>query len=292
MKRPLTLASLLLACQLAAARQPAPVEPPTGMTGNPAEQERPPRTVRAQVAADREPALTVNEPMYFVVGGKDGDPDTTARFQLSLKYRIFDREGDLARRLPFLRGLHFGYTQTSLWNLSADSAPFDDTSYRPSFFWEWGDMVETGRFGGFVRFGYEHESNGQGGAESRSIDTLFVMPAFSMDLFDRELLFTPKLYTYVAKGEYNEDIEDYRGYADLILRYGNDDSWVVQALYRQGTEGHRSGQIDLSIPLRRRIFARTGAYVYFQAFKGYGESLAAYNQESELGARIGIAFVR
>lgn len=48
----------------------------------------PPPSSLVEALADRpEPDLTVNEPMYFIVGN---DGDTKARFQLSLKYRILD----------------------------------------------------------------------------------------------------------------------------------------------------------------------------------------------------------
>ena len=83
-------------------------------------------------AAD-EPALSANEPMYFVVGGGGG---ATARFQLSFKYRLFDPDSHPVQWIPFLSRLHFGYTQTSIWDLGANSSPFRDTSYRPSLFWQ------------------------------------------------------------------------------------------------------------------------------------------------------------
>jgi hypothetical protein len=58
-----------------------------------------------------EPALSVNEPMYFVIGGSGG---ATARFQFSFKYRLFDPDSLPVSWLPPLAGLHFGYTQTSI----------------------------------------------------------------------------------------------------------------------------------------------------------------------------------
>lgn len=57
----------------------------------------------------RETALSSHEPMYFVAGSRG---NTTARFQLSFKYRLFDPDG-WAADFPWvglLTGLHFGYT--------------------------------------------------------------------------------------------------------------------------------------------------------------------------------------
>ena len=70
-----------------------------------------------------EPPLSENEPIYFSVGTRG---DTTARFQLSFKYRLFDRQLGWGRDWPWLAGLHFAYTQTSIWNLSESSKPFLD----------------------------------------------------------------------------------------------------------------------------------------------------------------------
>ena len=67
--------------------------------------------------------------MYFVVGGNGG---LSARFQLSFKYRLFDSDSLPVAWLPQLGNLYFGYTQNSLWDLGANSAPFRDTSYRPA----------------------------------------------------------------------------------------------------------------------------------------------------------------
>lgn len=241
-----------------------------------------------EALADRQgPALTVNEPMYFIVGN---DGDTKARFQLSLKYRILDESSGIVQTLPWLKNLHFGYTQTSLWNLSEDSAPFEDSSYRPSLFWEWGRMRGPDHTS-FLRLGYEHESNGQAGGISRSIDTLFFMPGLVTRVSGRDLVFAPKLYTYLDRSD-NLDIADYRGYGDFIVRYGNDNSTVIQLMYRYGKSGRHTTQLDLSIPIRERIFARTGAFFYVQAFDGYGETLRSYDRRTSWTIRAGLAIVR
>lgn len=249
-----------------------------------------PPTVREAQLQSEEPALTVHEPMYLIAGGRDGD-DVRARFQLSLKYRLFDAESQIVQAMPWASQLHFAYTQTSLWNWSEDSAPFEDSSYRPSLFWQFGRLFGQDR-AGLMILGYEHASNGRAGDTSRSIDTLFITPGFAGQAFGREIIFLPKFYAYLNKGSHNRDIHHYRGYGDFIVRYGNDDSWVTQVMYRRGTGGYNTVQVDLSIPVRPRIFARTGAYIYLQAFEGYGESLLGYDQRTGLSLRAGLAVVR
>lgn len=244
--------------------------------------------VRETMASDDEPALTVHEPMYFIAGGRGG---AKARFQLSLKYRLFDRESAPVRLAPWTRGLHFAYTQTSLWNWAEKSSPFDDSSYRPALFWQHGQRTGPDR-AAFLLAGVEHESNGLGGKHSRGMDIAFAQPGVAVEAFGRELVLAPRLYAYLRKDDNNRDIHRYRGFGDFIVRYGNDDSWVLQLTWRQGTGGNRSTRFDLSIPVRERIFARTGAYLYLQVFEGYGQTLLGYDQRLGLGARVGLAIVR
>lgn len=235
-----------------------------------------------------EPALSVNEPMYLVLGGNGG---ITARFQLSFKYRIFDPDSRPVQWLPLLSRLHFGYTQTSLWDLGEDSAPFHDTSYRPSFFWQ-GAITGKGLMPNLLRAGYEHESNGKDDADSRSINTLFAQPVWRTGFADgRTLIIAPKLYGYLNKGD-NPDIQRYRGYIDWNFRYGSEDGWMVSPQLRSGTAGYGSAQIDLSVPLRMPLFARTGGFLHFQLFTGYGESLLDYNLDRGTQARVGFSIVR
>ena len=76
-------------------------------------------------AGEREPPLSENDPMYFVVGTRGG---ASARFQLSFKYRLFDFDAGFGQERPWLSGLYFGYTQNSLWDLESESKAFRDTS--------------------------------------------------------------------------------------------------------------------------------------------------------------------
>lgn len=239
---------------------------------------------------DDEPALSANEPMYFVAGARDG---LDARFQLSFKYRLFDAQSLPARFFAPLGRLHFGYTQTSLWDLGSDSKPFRDTSYRPSLFWQ--GRIGNGAGGlvpDYLRGGYEHESNGRDGDKSRSIDMLFVQPAWRHDFADgRTFFFAPRFHAYLERGD-NRDIARYRGYADWVLRYGDEGGWVLGARLRRGTAGHGSAQLDLSHPLREPLFSRVGGFLHFQVFTGYGETLLDYDVKRPPQFRIGFSIVR
>lgn len=236
-------------------------------------------------------AFTYHEPMYFLVGANGG---ANARFQLSFKYRIFDREGIVAQTLPVIGGLYFGYTQTSLWDLGHRSTPFRDTSYRPSLFYQWDVPQRAGDDDRWtLQAGLEHESNGKDGTRSRSINTAFGRLEWRTPVGQDGHYFgvIPKVWAYLEKDD-NPDIQRYRGIGELALRYGRDEGWVQQIALRRGTGGRGSTQLDVSYPLGTRILSDTGAFLHFQYFDGYGETLLDYKNSRYPQFRVGISIVR
>ena len=234
-----------------------------------------------------EPPLSENDPMYFIAGTRGG---TTARFQISFKYRLFDATSGYGQDQPWLSGLYFGYTQNSLWDLSTESKAFRDTSYRPSLFWKWERAGERAFFDG-ARLGLEHESNGGQGELSRSINIAFVRPEWHWRLRDGSVFqFMPKLYVYLDKEE-NPDIDDYRGYADWRVRFDSGDLWVASGVFRLGTAGKGSFQLDVSRRTRDIKFGPVSGYVHVQFFTGYGEDIVDYNLRRKSQLRIGFAIV-
>jgi phospholipase A1/A2 len=255
----------------------------------PAAEDAPPKLVIAKPG--EEPALTANDPIYFLLGAND-ERGNDARFQISFKYRPFAPDGTVAGFAPFLTNLYFGYTQTSIWDIGEKSSPFRDTSYRPSLFYEWGGSG-IGLMPNEWRGGVEHESNGQGGVDSRSINTAFVRPAWHWAMpSGRSLTFMPKIYTYLDKEDGNTDIQRYRGYVDWQVRYGREDGLMLNGLYRQGTAGYSTGQVDVTYPISDKIFNRTGAFIHLQVFSGYGETLLDYNRNNDTQIRLGLSLTR
>ena len=243
--------------------------------------------ITAQPSSIEEAPLSAEDPVYFVLGYRRG---WTARFQLSFKYRLFDQESGFGAEQPWLSGLYFGYTQNSLWDLSAASKPFKDTSYRPSLFWKWERTDERAWLDG-ARLGLEHESNGQAGIESRSINIGFVRPEWRWrrdggGIFE----FTPKLYGYLDKSE-NPDISAYRGYVDWRVRYDSGGEWITTAVARIGTAGKGSLLIDLSRRTRDMRVGPLSGYLHIQYFNGYGEDILSYNVRGKAQLRIGLAIV-
>ena len=237
-------------------------------------------------------ALSSYDPMYFAVGVGTSS-DTTSKFQLSLKLQFFTEDSSLARHTPFLHDLYFGYTQTSIWNLGQSSSPFYDTSYQPRLFYYSPHIWEsTGRG---VRLGLEtgvgHESNGRSGDDSRSLNTAYIKPIFTLgQRTDWYWTIAPKLLAYLNTAD-NPDIADYRGYAELEVAYGKDDSWQFKIWGRKGSAGFAT-QLDVTYPLPSLTFGNLNGYLLLQYFDGYGESLLSYNQRLKSQFRIGLAVVR
>jgi outer membrane phospholipase A len=236
---------------------------------------------------EREPPLSENDPMYFIVGTRG---DTSARFQLSFKYRLFDASAGFGQERPWLSGLYFGYTQNSLWDLSGESKAFRDTSYRPSIFWKWERAYEKALFDG-ARLGLEHESNGGSGENSRSINIAFVRPEWRWRFAESQSFeFTPKAYYYIDKEE-NTDIAQYRGYVDWRARYDSGGNWIATTVLRYGTAEKGSVLLDVSRRIRDLKVGPVGGYLHMQFFAGYGESILDYNVKNKSQLRFGFAIV-
>jgi outer membrane phospholipase A len=240
-----------------------------------------------RAGAEYEPPLSENDPMYFVIGARDG---YSARFQLSFKYRLFDIGSGFGRERPWLSGFYFGYTQNSLWDLSSSSKAFRDTNYRPSIFWKW-EREDQKTFVDSVRLGLEHESNGRDGPRSRSINIAFVRPEWRLRFAgDHTLQLAPKVYKYLEREE-NPDIQQYRGHIDWQARYDAAGDWVATAVVRRGTIGKGSVLVDFSKRSRDLRFGPIGGYFHVQYFRGYGEDILDYDVRRKSQLRLGFAIV-
>ncbi|WP_144112449.1 phospholipase A [Paraburkholderia sp. BCC1886] len=234
--------------------------------------------------------LSYYEPMYFAAGHNG---DTNARLQLSFKYRL--RIPDDLRSKGLVDNLYFAYTQTSIWDLSAASRPFRDTTYSPQLFYYVPDTGWKSPF--FTRMGFAagiaHESNGKADPDSRSINMPFIRPTWEFgDLAANHLTVSPKFYYYLGTSN-NPDIADYRGYVDLLIKYGSPDGWQLATTIRKGTK-HWYGSVDsqFTYPLAKLLGSAWGGYLWVGYFNGYGEDLLDYNNRQHWMARIGYSIAR
>jgi outer membrane phospholipase A len=233
-----------------------------------------------------------HEPIYFVAGPKEPN----VKFQFSFKYAIFNPDAPLLRAVPALAGVNIAYTQTSLWATGEASAPFFDSSYKPELLWSDEYMPSLSRAGVYglgLQFGVQHESNGKGGLDSRSLNIAYVRPIVTLgDVRDFHVTVAPRVFAYLGGQGDNEDVENYRGYGDLRVTAGWREGLQLSALGRLGDDWDKGSiQLDLTYPLRKVLSGNFDVYLDVQGFYGYGESLREYNQQSS-ALRVGIAVVR
>ncbi|CAB3907292.1 hypothetical protein LMG26684_04922 [Achromobacter mucicolens] len=232
-------------------------------------------------------AFSAYKPVYFAVGTRGL---TTARFQISAKYRLISPRGT---EDSWHDDFYLGYTQTSLWDLESDSKPFIDTTFNPSVFWlsddVWKSDNQNWRIG--MNVGVEHASNGKDGDDSRSLNDGYIEPRFHYR-FDggSTLTFAPKVKAYFAVANENSDYSAYAGHVDWQLRWAQDNGAVVTAMYRQGDQRRRTTQLDFAWPLQR-TFLNWNGYLHLQYFNGYGETLLGYNQRNESQFRVGLSLI-
>ena len=231
------------------------------------------------------------EPMYFLAGA---DP-SKSKFQLSFKYRLFRKDSLLAKQSTILKGLHFAYTQTSYWDLESDSAPFEDTSYKPELFFVSPsfDLKLPWLYTANAQIGVQHESNGRSGIASRSTNILYLKPIFmfARKSEDAGIMIAPRFMVYVGNDDHtNPDLPDYRGHVDLEIKTGLLSGFVLDTHLRYGERGG-SAQFDLSYPLTELLGSNIDLYFYTQYYTGYAESLLYYD-EKESALRFGFSIAR
>ena len=236
--------------------------------------------------------LSVYEPIYFLLGVDPGLEKS--KFQLSFKYRLFNPAGWMAAKAAWLSGFHLGYTQRSAWDLEANSKPFDDTSYMPELFYLLPKIeLNSARISAFgIQGGFQHESNGKGGEDSRSTNYLYIKPVMAIHLTgDYHLKIAPKIFAYSNNDDdTNEDLEDYRGYVDLEAAIVDPEGAALKSHLWWADEGS-SLQLDLTYPMTRLLGKSLNFYLHAQYFSGYAETLLHYDRRQDV-FRLGFSIVR
>ncbi|MEO5700201.1 MAG: phospholipase A, partial [Casimicrobiaceae bacterium] len=185
--------------------------------------------------------------------------------------------------------LWFGYTQQSYWQAinSRYSSPFRESNYEPEAV-----VVHPLQFGvGPVHAAYaavslNHQSNGQGGALSRSWNRVMGELALTAGPFSMQLRPWLRLDASTDSHDDNPDIEDFIGRGEVVAGYRAGRHVVTlrgRHSLRSGPRSHGSAQLDWAY----RLAGTLNAHV--QLFTGYGESLIDYNlRQTTLG--VGLSF--
>jgi outer membrane phospholipase A len=219
------------------------------------------------------------EPDYFILGSTPA-----AEFQISLKYKLLNVQDNW---IPYTH-LYFAYTQTSFWNVLSRDPAFYDTSYKPSAFVLYPDLLHNNVFNLDLQGGTEHESNGRGGTEERSLYTVYLQPKATFVLpYDFQFSLQPRAWVYYLIGSNNPNLPEYRGNADLTsaLTWLNNDSGEriqFSTRLRIGDQGSHAGLLfDLrfnfaGLPILRKF----NPSIQVQYFTGYGQTLLQYDEIS------------
>ncbi len=239
--------------------------------------------------------ITAYEPNYFLVEpAPPGGRDLNAKLQFSFAFQLLGNPHlEIEQGDERADGLYTAYSQTSFWDLAAESRPFLDTSYRPEAFWHEG--FEPGLLGsdGLAgEIGVSHESNGRAGEDSRGYNTVFIRPMMRWDLPEGVWLrASPRLQTYIGSLDGNPAIKHYRGIGDVDVAIGVRDGALLTLMSRISKRS--CVQADLSYPVDRFTAGWLHGYLYAQYFWGYSETLLDYNKQVEQPRMlIGFAFTR
>lgn len=228
---------------------------------------------------------------YIVFGSlenQDGtDPfsgqNLDIKFELGMKFRVFPQIDGLDALAP----LKFGYSQRSWWDIAESSAPFKEHNYNPELFWDFTEALarpsSTPRLHLFDIAGFEHQSNGLDGIQSRSWDRVYAQREFSLsEMFS----WTVKFWSVMKEGEFNEDITDYLGNAEITTHIDLNNWANINIKTIKGRETEKiSYQADLILPMSRWINSR----FVLSYYEGYGEALISYNQKTK-SVRAGFYF--
>ena len=228
---------------------------------------------------------------YFIAGAMNGEngyepfSGNTAdiKFALGLKFRLFPDIPGLSKLAP----LYFGYSQKSWWDIAESSGPFREHNYNPEIFWDYSKTSNRNGFnfvGQFIdKIGYEHQSNGLDGDDSRSWDRLYLQSNFQVsDRFN----FGVKAWKDVNNEEYNKDITDFLGNLQLSASFQPNDRLSVNVNARQGWE---TTKLSYQLDLIYRIPEWVNSQFMLSYYEGYGEALISYNRKTS-SLRAGLRF--
>ena len=200
------------------------------------------------------------------------------RFEFGMKFRMFQNREEFDRLSP----LHIGYSQKSWWDIAESSAPFKEHNYNPEIFWDFEDAGASDAFLPYElsdvvdRIGFEHQSNGRDGLESRSWDRLYAQKTFEFPNPDWSLRL--KAWNVVNLGVENSDITDFIGNAEAKFRYSPNDSWELNATTMKGNHTSKySYRLDLITTMSGWLNSK----FLLSYYDGFGEALISYNEKTK-----------
>ena len=249
------------------------------------------RLAMEQAARDNPFLLLPHRPNYILPLAYSTDPNEEPfgleqgsfdkmemKFQVSLKFLLKE---------DFIGGkgnLYAAYTNRSWWQTynAERSRPFRETNHEPELFLLYDtDWKVLGMRATSLIAGVSHQSNGQGGALSRSWNRVYL----SLILEKGNSVFSLKPWYRIPeqeksapddpRGDDNPDIHKYMGSAEAGFLYRKKRHSLTMML-RNNLRSDNRGAIELgwSYPLTGNMKG------HLQVFDGYGESLIDYDHKT------------
>ena len=190
-----------------------------------------------------------------------------AKFQVSFATNLVE--------LPNLwTHVWLGYTQKSFWDIFDESSPFAEHDFNPELFFSWSpDVWKLDSWQG----GWEHESNGVGGDESRSWDRAYVAGTFKVSWLGFEITGFPKVWYVLDTGGENLDI----GETDITGVVWDDFGASIRAWVSYKDMLILDGEFwshEGTVQVRFQDDAWANYYGFVQAYRGKGDSLIDYDE--------------
>lgn len=286
----------MLALTVAGTLGAAFAEPPKASSGggDRGEQPRSPASVLAEqwalTARDDRGAFSFSpyRPNYILPAsyradpgsGVDGEADRLElEFQISFKTRLWS--GLLLER----GALWFGFTQKSFWQAYSESAPFRETNYEPELRYAYElDGSLLGWRPRVLTVGFNHQSNGRSGDDSRSWNRLTAGLAAERGDFS---VSARGWWRLPESGEDdNPGITDEVGRGELRARYDAGGHTVSSMVRGNFEPADPQGAVRLAY-----AFPINGSFRgYVRVFHGHGDSLIDYDEvTSRLGLGIALS---
>lgn len=233
------------------------------------------KDVRADSIADdlgTIPAFTIYKDNYIITGtdfsgGKINKYNSDAKFQISLRHRLYKR------MLPWRVYLFFTYTQKSFWDIYRKSAPFKETNYNPTLGFGH-NFIRNNRITAMASLQYEHESNGRDSIWSRSWNKISFMGLYS---FNRNYTLQAKFWIPIMVADENKYMPRYSGIAQVAGTYISDNQRLVCSVLMVKCGGWNLNA-NWQFELAYRMFRFDNQYFFLQYYNGYGESMIDYNR--------------
>lgn len=293
----------------AASPAAAPASPTPAQEDAWLEAERLKAMTPGKVFADVTPRSSLfcqHKPNYFVFGVYDRDVDQRAltRFQVSFRNSLASFYSAGHSGCQLVRGaqhVFFAYTVKVLWDLWADSAPFDESNHNPELYWE--HTLRERQLGlTDYRVGLEHESNGEDGERSRAWNRLYLAARWQwfpnhreVGAWLNEVRFIPRVW-WILPLEFppaREQVRRSLGFGELRLELGRRRRGLIAgemvgfAADFTLSIGDHLDRAALLAGLAVDLPFRFVPALYVQGFHGYGETLLrAPRKDTQLRAGV------